>query len=467
MPKTKIVCTIGPACADVRVLEKMILAGMRVARLNFSHGSHDDHALMVGRIREVAENLGTPVAILQDLCGPKIRVGKLPDTGVRLEPGAEVVLSTDRNADPALAISVTYEGLARDVSVGDTLLLADGMMELLVLKKGETNIDCRVVTGGVLTSGKGINLPSASLNIPALTEKDREDLVFGLGCGVDFVGLSFVRSGEDIREVKRLVAAHGQDTPVIAKIEKHEALGNMAEILAEADGLMVARGDLGVEIPLENVPDIQKDLVRMANEAGKPVIIATQMMKSMVESPRPTRAEANDVANAVLDGADAIMLSEETAMGAYPVEAVQYMAKIAGRAETRFPHDRYRKKPEGCGVPESVARASAVLADELDAAALVAPTRSGFTAAQIARFRPRCPILALSPDARVIRRLCLHWGCIPRLFPEVKDTDTMIEKAGNAALEAGVATEGSRVVLTAGHPIWRRGTTNMVKVRIL
>ncbi|TWI70757.1 pyruvate kinase [Desulfobotulus alkaliphilus] len=465
MQKTKIICTIGPACSAGNILEEMILAGMRGARLNFSHGSHADHGLMVRRIRSISEKLNIPVAILQDLCGPKIRVGKLSDEGVRLVAGSEVRLTTLGEGGPA--IPVTYEGLARDVRVGDTLLLADGMMELFVLEKGAFEIGCRVVTGGVLTSGKGINLPSGTLNIPALTEKDRLDLEFGLGCGVDYVALSFVRSAADIREVKTLVAAFGQDTPVIAKIEKHEALDHMAEILGEADGIMVARGDLGVEIPLENVPDIQKDLVRMANRAGKPVIIATQMMKSMVESPRPTRAEANDVANAVLDGTDALMLSEETAMGTFPVEAVQYMAKIAARAERIFPHERYREKPEDSGVPGSVARASAMLADELDAAAVVAPTRSGFTAAQIARFRPRCPILALSPEAKVVQRLCLHWGCIPGLFEEEQDTDTMIEKAGNAALEAGLAKAGQAVILTAGHPIWQKGTTNMVKVRVL
>ncbi|TYT74331.1 pyruvate kinase [Desulfobotulus mexicanus] len=465
MQKTKIICTIGPACSSENILEDMIRAGMRVARLNFSHGSHEDHGLMIRRIRAISKKLDIPVAILQDLCGPKIRVGKLPHEGVRLVAGSEIRLSTLEDAGEV--IPVTYEGLARDVTVGDTLLLADGMMELLVLEKGAVEIGCRVVTGGVLTSGKGINLPSGTLKIPALTEKDRLDLEFGLGCGVDYVALSFVRSAEDIREVKTIVAAFGQDTPVIAKIEKHEALDNMVEILAEADAIMVARGDLGVEIPLENVPDIQKDLVRMANAVGKPVIIATQMMKSMVESPRPTRAEANDVANAVLDGTDALMLSEETAMGTFPVEAVQYMAKIAARAERIFPHERYREKPEDSGVPESVARASAMLADELDAAAVVAPTRSGFTAAQIARFRPRCPILALSPEAKVVQRLCLHWGCIPRLFEEEQDTDTMIEKAGNAALEAGLAKAGQSVILTAGHPIWQKGTTNMVKVRVL
>ncbi|MCW7752889.1 pyruvate kinase [Desulfobotulus sp. H1] len=467
MQKTKIICTLGPACTDRKILEKMILAGMRVARLNFSHGRHEDHGGMVRLIRNVSEKLGVPVAVLQDLCGPKIRVGNLPESGVRLVAGAEVIISIFPETETPGVIPVTYGGLVRDVSVGDTLLLADGMMELLVLQKGDDQIRCRVVTGGLLTSGKGINFPSGSLNIPALTEKDKVDLAFGLDCGVDFIALSFVRSAADIAEVKRIVAAHGKDTPVIAKIEKHEALGNITEILAEADAIMVARGDLGVEIPLENVPDIQKDLVRRANEAGKPVIIATQMLKSMVESPRPTRAEANDVANAVLDGADAIMLSEETAMGTFPVEAVQYMAKIAGRAEGIFPHDRYRAKPANSDVPESVARASVSLADELGAAAVVAPTRSGFTAMQIARFRPRCPILALSPDIRVVHRLCLHWGCIPRLFHEVTDTDIMIEKAGDAAVEAGLAVKGECVVLTAGHPIWQRGTTNMVKVRVL
>lgn len=464
MSKTKIVCTIGPACTSPEVLSAMILAGMRVARLNFSHGSHGEHALVLKRIREVSENLNIPVAVLQDLCGPKIRVGKLPEEGIPLVAGCEVTLSS---ASGEGLIPVTYADLPKDVRPGDTLLLNDGMMELEVLSKNEREILCKVITGGVLTSGKGINLPSGTLKTSALTEKDKKDLLFGLEAGVDFVALSFVRSADDIREIKSLIRNAGYDTPVVAKIEKHEAMDRMEEILLEADALMVARGDLGVEIPLENVPDVQKRLVLLANRAGKPVIIATQMLKSMVESPRPTRAEATDVANAVLDGADALMLSEETAMGRYPVEAVQYMTRIAERAEAFFPHERYRERPEHCGIPDSVARASAELSDELGAKAVVTPTRRGFTAVQVARFRPRCPILALSPDPVVVRRLCLSWGCIPLLFPEEKDTDVMLEKAGDSAIVAGLATKGERVVLTAGHPLWEQGSSNMVKVRVL
>lgn len=464
MSKTKIVCTIGPACSDPGILADMICAGARVARLNFSHGSHEEHGLVLKRIREISDALKIPVAVLQDLCGPKIRVGKLPKEGVTLVPGKEVRLSSVPGKG---LIPVSYAGLPKDVKLGDTILLGDGMMELQVLGKEETQIVCTVITGGVLTSGKGINLPSGTLTTSALTEKDKKDLLFGLRAGVDFVALSFVRDAEDIREVKAMIRQAGLDTPVIAKIEKHEALGRIEEIVSEADALMVARGDLGVEIPLEHVPDTQKRIVRLANRAGKPVIIATQMLKSMVESARPTRAEAADVANAVLDGADALMLSEETAMGQYPVESVQYMAKIAERAEKYFNHERYREKPEHCGVPESVARASAELSDELNARAIVAPTRSGFTAAQVARFRPRCPILALSPDSSVVRKLCLNWGCVPMLFPEEKDTDVMLEKAADAAGKAGLAGKGDPVVLTAGHPLWEQGTSNMVKVKIL
>lgn len=467
MANTKIVCTIGPACSTPEILAELIREGMRVARLNFSHGTHAEHGKMLERIRSASEAVGISVAILQDLCGPKIRVGKLPETGVRLCPGREVVLTTLAGKDPETAIPVTYEDLAKDVRLGDTLLLADGLMELTVVEKNETEIRCNVVTGGQLTSGKGINLPSGTLNAPALTEKDREDLRFGLEQGVDFVALSFVRSADDIREIKERITAAGCNTPVIAKIEKHEALAHTDAILSAADGIMVARGDLGVEIPLENVPDIQKQLVKQANEKGKPVIIATQMLRSMVDAPRPTRAEATDVANAVLDGADAVMLSEETAMGKYPLEAVRYMARIAKRAEASYFYDRYRTEPEGDAIPDSVALASCVLADQLGAAALVAPTRSGFTATLIARFRPRCPVLALSPDPVVIRRLNLHWGCVPIAFAEAPDTDTMIEEGAKAALVSGFVEKGDRIVITAGHPVWRPGTTNMMKVKVL
>ncbi len=467
MPKTKIVCTIGPSCDSSEVLRRLIEEGMSVARLNFSHGSHGEHAEKIARIRKVAEEMNRPVAVLQDLCGPKIRVGKVAEPGVRLKAGESIVLTCDEIVGTAKRVSVSYPRLADEVTPGHRILLADGMMELEVEETKGKEILCRVITGGVLTSNKGVNLPSGTLSIPSLTEKDRVDLAFGLAQGVDYVALSFVRRAADIIEIKRIISDAKMDTPVVAKIEKHEALENLDEIMAETDGVMVARGDLGVETPLENVPNIQKKIIRKANIMGKPVIVATQMLRSMVESPRPTRAEANDVANAVLDGADAVMLSEETASGAYPVESVKYMRRIAKSAEERYPHGKYMELVNRTEISESVAYASCVLADNLSAAAVVTPTKSGFTAKQLSMFRPKCRIVAVSPDPVAVRRLALYWGCIPGVSNKAETTDEMLDQGAKFVTDMGFAGEGDLIVMTAGHPLWVRGTTNMLKVKKL
>jgi pyruvate kinase len=466
-PKTKIICTIGPASSAPEVLRRLIESGMSVARLNFSHGTHDEHRRMTDTIRALSDELKTPVAILQDLCGPKIRVGEIPEPGVRIEPGQTFYLTSRNITGTSERVSVSYPDLHREVSPGDVILLADGMMELTVRKVLPDEIECEVITGGILTSHKGINLPTGTVKVKALTDKDRADLVFGLENDVDYVALSFVRRAEDIRELKEIIAAAGKEIPVIAKIEKHEAIANMEEIMAACDGIMVARGDLGVEIPLENVPGIQKRLVRAANAKGKPVIIATQMLRSMVKAPRPTRAEATDVANAVLDGADAIMLSEESASGEFPVEAVRFMVRIVVSAEGNFPHRRFLEMMPQKDVSESVAHASCVLANHLDAAAIVATTRSGFTAMQISRFRPSCRLIALSPEPRTIRRLALFWGCIPSYVEETRNTDERIEKAAVSAIGTGNVSPGDLVVITTGHPVWAAGTTNMMRVKQL
>jgi pyruvate kinase len=324
-----------------------------------------------------------------------------------------------------------------------------------------------VVTGGILTSHKGINLPTGSLKAPSLTAKDKEDLLFGLKHQVDFVALSFVRTDQDIMDVKNIIKQQGHNSPVIAKIEKHEAVNNIDAILDVADGIMVARGDLGVEIPLEEVPQVQRLLVRKANLKGKPVIIATQMLRSMVDSPRPTRAEATDVANGVLDGADAVMLSEETATGKYPFLAVGFMDSIAATAEKGYPHDKYLQWEHQMGISESVAHAACEIAENLDAAAIVATTRSGSTAAHISRYRPSIKIIALSPDLTAVRKLCLYWGCIPCYLPLADDTDKMVEKAAESALHTGLVSKGDQVVITAGRPLWAKGTTNMLWVKRL
>lgn len=422
---------------------------------------------MIERIRKASEKAGRPVAILQDLCGPKIRVGEIPGAGIPLLSGQHLILTNQPGLARENRVPVSYGDLPSQVKGGDRILLADGLMEMIVEQTSATEIVCKVITGGVLTSHKGINLPTSTLAIPALTEKDRRDLLFGLEADVDYVALSFVRTAADIHAIKKIIHRQNKQTPVIAKFEKHEALENVDAILAAADGIMVARGDLGVEIPLENVPVIQKMLVRKANSMGKPVIVATQMLRSMVDAPRPTRAEAADVANGVLDGADAVMLSEETASGRYPVEAVHYMALIAHSAEQNYPHAYYLRMIPRQETAESVANAACMLANNLEATAIVATTRSGSTAAQIARYRPKQPIVALSPDARAVRRLALYWGCMPTFLENIEDTDGMVEKAATAALEKGHARKGEKVVITAGRPIWATGTTNMLWVKTL
>ncbi len=467
MPKTKIVCTIGPSSGSAEMIRQLILAGMSVARLNFSHGTHEEHREKIEIIRSISDELNRPVAILQDLCGPKIRVGEIPEPGIRLETGHRFTLTGESIVGSEERVSVSYPNLPKEVQVDDIILLADGMMELVVRDTTDTDIICEVITGGKLTSHKGINLPTGTINLSAITEKDEKDLMFGLDHDVDYVALSFVRNPKDIVKLKGLIQSRDKATPVIAKIEKHEALANIDGIMTECDGIMVARGDLGVDIPLERVPGIQKMLVQKANDLGKPVIIATQMLRSMVVAPRPTRAEATDVANAVLDGTDAVMLSEETASGDFPVEAVQFMTRIIEMAEQDFPHQRFLDFPPRKEVSEAVAHASCVLADYLDARAIVATTRSGFTATQISRFRPKPTIIALSPEKKTIRKLALYWGCFPSYVEETRNTDERIEKAAVSAIGTGNVAKGDMVVLTTGHPVWAAGTTNMLRVKHL
>ena len=467
MAKTKIVCTIGPASGSPDILRQLIQNGLDVARLNFSHGSHAEHLEKIETIRTLSHELGKPVAVLQDLCGPKIRIGEIPEPGMRLDAGQELILTTDGIVADDNRVSVSYRHLPADVKEGDRLLLADGLMELVVKRTTDSEIYCEIITGGILTSHKGINLPTGTIKAPALTEKDKKDLLFGLKHGVDYVALSFVKSGADIMRVREIIEEQGKDTPVIAKIEKHEALDNIDDIIEAADGIMVARGDLGVEIPLENVPSIQKMLIRSANKIGKPVIIATQMLRSMVGSPRPTRAEAADVANGVLDGADAVMLSEETASGSYPVEAVRYMRRIIESAERNYPHQKYLSVMAKGDVTESVSYGACILADNIDAAAIVATSRSGLTAWQISRYRPSTKLIALSPEQNTIRRLALCWGCIPFHISLIDDTDEMIEKAADKSLHTGQVAVGDTIVITAGRPVWAKGRTNMLWVKKL
>jgi pyruvate kinase len=467
--RTKIVCTLGPACAG-EVLPRLVDSGLNVARLNFSHGTQEEHGEWIRRLRAISEAGGVPVAILQDLAGPKIRIGEVPGGELELRPGQEFHLSLDPLPEAGPGATVSYPEIIRDTPVGVPILLADGSIELRVAEKTDQALRCRVVVGGVLRSQVGINFPSHSLSLPAFTDKDREDLRFGVENGVDFVALSYVRHAGDVLEAREFMRSLGADLPLIAKIEKHEALDHVQEILAVADGLMVARGDLGVEIPLERIPMVQKEIIAAANLAAKPVITATQMLLSMVDHSRPSRAEATDVANAILDGTDAVMLSEETAAGHFPVEAVRFLDLVSRATEESFPHAawlRSRAPGDRQEISEAISYAACEMAMDLEAAAILASTDSGFTARLISRFRPRTPIIAVTTRPETLRRLALSWGVFPLLAPRLKNTDHMLGVVEEQAVKAGMVKPGERVIITAGTPIGARGTTNLIKADVI
>lgn len=464
--KTKIVCTLGPSTDSPEQIRALILAGMNVARLNFSHGDHESHRMILHTLREISRELGREIGILQDLGGPKIRIGKLPVQEWRLEVDNKVILSPVTQTDPSV-IPVNYPYLVEDVSVGDRILLADGLVELRVEAKEGESVICRVVLGGTILSHKGINLPTSSLRVPAFTEKDRRDLEVGLEEGVDFVALSFVRHEKDFEPVKEMIHQSRKSPLLIAKIEKPQAIDRLENILEHVDGVMVARGDLGVEMPLEEVPMIQKKIIRLARQAGKPVITATQMLRSMISSPRPTRAEATDVANAILDGTDALMLSEETAMGEYPVTAVRVMDRIARTTELHLHEYSFARKPFSEDPPRTqstIGHSAYLMADDLQAAAIVAATTSGSTARLVARFRPACPVVGLTPNPETERQLTISWGVIPALVATFKDTEEIFELAKRWAMEHHMAQLGDRLVVSAGVPVGTPGTTNLLKV---
>jgi pyruvate kinase len=464
--KTRIVCTIGPASSSARTLESLIRAGMNVARLNFSHGSHAGHLKKLRQIRRLSRNLARPVAIMQDLSGPKIRTGELSGGEVLLRSGSRICLTGRQVQGNAELISISYPALAREVRLGDTILLSDGAIELRVEQKKDRDVYCRVVVGGMLGSRKGVNIPSESLSIPSLTRRDRADLKFGLAHGVDLIALSFVRRAEDIHRLKRVLRRQGRDIPVIAKIEKPEAVDRIDEILSAAWGLMVARGDLGVEIPLEDVPAVQKLLIKKANAAGKPVITATQMLRSMVESPAPTRAEVADVANAIYDGTDAVMLSEETAIGRYPVQAVRMMDRIsraAERAQGNSAEPRPAFRSEG-RVPDAISYSAYLMAHNLKARAIITPTRSGYTARLISRYRPEAELIALSPSKDTVQRLALVWGVEAFHVPELEGSRDLMSHALKTAQRIKRFRKGELVVVTAGLPLKRAGITNSIRL---
>jgi len=443
---------------------------MNVARLNFSHGTQEEHRQWIRQVRGAAQALGKPVAVLQDLAGPKIRLGEFYPERVNLSPGQSFTLTNRPIIGDQHQGAVNYPELIGAVPVGASILLADGLIQLQVQDKSDTDLHCRVVVGGTLSSHKGINLPSLGLPISAMTAKDREDLLFGLKNGVDLIALSYVRYRHDVEEVKELIKKHGFETPVIAKIEKQKALENLEEILAVADGLMVARGDLGVETPLERVPLVQKHLIEAANRVGKPVITATQMLASMVSNPNPSRAEATDVANAIMDGTDAVMLSEETAIGLYPREAVKFMDRIARATEASLPYEDWLKtrgRFRGEEISDVISYAACGIADDLKAQAILATTASGSTARLISRFRPKTPIIGITPLVETWRRLCLSWGVFPLLCRDLQSTDHMLSLVKDEAVRTGWVARGDRVIVTAGTPIGIRGTTNLIKADII
>jgi pyruvate kinase len=476
--RTKIVCTIGPASREPEMLEKLIQAGMNVARLNFSHASQEEHGENIDRIRAVSKAVGKPVAIMTDLQGPKIRVDKVVEEGVLIKQGEQVKLTAEdvvghrEDVGPICAtIPLQFKSLPRDVKPGEPILIDDGLIELVVLETSDLDILCEVVTGGVIKGNKGINLPGTNLAVPAITEKDKEDLAFALSKSVDLVALSFVRQPEDVHQLKAFIAdccAEGEQAQVIAKIEKPQALEHIEEIIAAADGIMVARGDLGIEIPAERVPVAQKRLIGEANKVGKPVITATQMLDSMIRNPRPTRAEASDVANAILDGTDAIMLSGETAVGKYPLEAVRTMVQIASEIEAAFRPDHWKAPPHVDfildDVTDAVSHATCEMAYSLHAAAIITATASGKTARSVARYRPLTPIVAVTPNQSTQHQLLLSWGVIALQGQPVQNTDRLLRHSIEKAYEAGLIQPGDRVVLTAGVANNMPGTTNLMRV---
>jgi pyruvate kinase len=448
------------------MLARLIAAGMNVARVNFSHGTHDSHRAVIRRIKQVRRALNKPVAILQDLQGPKIRVGVIGGSAgyVNLLPGWEFILTTEELVGSERKVSVSLKSLPNEVSEGHRILLADGNIELIVEHIQGPEIHCRVVIGGVLSSHKGINLPSSEVRVSSLTPKDLADIPVGLEEGVDAIALSFVRSGADVVAARHAIQKHGGTVPIVAKIEKSQAVDNIDSIVKEAQAIMVARGDLGVEILIERVPLVQKEIIRKCNALGKPVITATQMLQRMVDNPRPTRAEATDVANAILDGTDAVMLSDETAVGKYPAEAVMMMDRIARGAESALDPLKFENIAIENGLEHAISRSSYYIAKEVEAAAIITPTWSGTTACLVSRFRPRQIILAPTPNESALDFLALCWGVIPLRIPQSGSIDEMLRLALTAATEAGYLEIGEQVIITGGVPLNVAGKTNFIKV---
>ncbi len=474
MRRAKIVCTLGPASTSLEMIEKLLVAGMDVARVNFSHGTHEQHMEVIERLRTAQLKHRKAIGILGDLQGPKIRTGRLEKGEVTLVEGKELTITTEESVlGTSELVSTTYQHLAADVNVGDRILLDDGLLELKVLATDKkSQVRTEVIHGGLLKNNKGINLPGVALRAEALTPKDREDLVFGIKAGVDYIGLSFVRTPQDLDMTRAAMKEAGRMVPIIAKLEKPEAIARLDAILDKTDGVMVARGDLGVEIPPEEVPAIQKDIIRRANARALPVIVATQMLNSMIEHPRPTRAEASDVANAIFDGADAVMLSGETASGRYPTESVEMMERIVLAAESAM-RQSFNRIGSGeplkipADFPDVTCGIACRAARESGASLVVAFTLTGTTARLLSHYRPTVPIIAFSPNQEVRRRLALLWGVVPRVLEPMREPEAMVRRVEEELLARGLVQKGERVVIVFGAPVGQAGNTNSVRLHTI
>ncbi|MBI5416886.1 pyruvate kinase [Candidatus Poribacteria bacterium] len=467
MRKTKIVCTIGPACTSPEILEQLILQGMDAARINFSHGTLQEKANEIKLIRQLSSKLGKNVTIIQDLCGPKIRVGDVENGEVVLFAGKKIILTTNRIVSNSEKIFITYPYLTKDLIKKDIILLDDGKLELEVLQAKSDEIICEVRIGGKLKSNKGVNFPMKSLSISAITPKDIKDINFGVAQKVDFIALSFVRNPEDIIKLREILKKRKSHIPIIAKIEKYEAVEQIDKIVEASDGIMVARGDLGVEVPLENVPIYQKMIIRKANEYGKPVITATQMLESMIENPTPTRAEVTDISNAILDGTDAIMLSAETSIGKYPAQAVKIMTKIAEKTEQIVKYCEIlhsRKIDTELSIADAIAHGACQMAHDLSSSAIITFTSSGYTARMISKYRPKPPIYVFTPTPEVARLVNLYFGTRCFIIKKVHTTDAMFHQAIKTAKQEEIIHKNDVIILTAGIPVNEKGNTNLIRV---
>jgi pyruvate kinase len=465
---TKIVCTLGPASADSRVIERLIRAGMDVARLNMSHGTKEEHAHSIKIVRELNRRLESHVAILMDLPGPKYRTGEMPGGSAVLKKGDHFILTTRQIAGNSKAVSINLPSLSHDAKIGGTVLVDDGAMQLKIVDVQGDDVVCKVIAGGILTPGRGVVLPGVPISEPFMTEKLKQHLEFALQQGPEYIALSFVSSAEDVLQVRAILRQHNSDIPLISKIESAEAVRNFDNILEASDGIMVARGDMGVELPLQKVPIIQKEIIRSCNRAGKAVITATQMLESMVTSARPTRAEVTDVANAILDGTDAIMLSAETSMGKYPVQALKMMFDIATETEHHLPYESMltqRGQWVGRHTDEIISYNACYTALQLKAVAIVAYTHSGSTARRVSKYRPNIPIIAITPDQTIAGRLILYWGVHAFHVPGASSVDDLFETGANLVQELKIARPGDLIVITGGIPLGRAGTTNLLKVQ--